>query len=89
MTQPDPAHVDALAFALGNALDPNLLSTDCEDAAAVILTTTDPAALDALEDALVRAGRLTRTTGVMDLSGHRLVTDNRPDQPTNLQSQTD
>lgn len=67
MTDPRPEHVDALAALIDHRLLSNPASR--ESTATTILTTTDPAALDAMEDALVRAGRLDATYGYRDPDG--------------------
>ena len=53
---PDPKHVEAVAALVADRAALSLV--EGEWVAEILLTSTDPAVLDAMQDALVRAGRL-------------------------------
>ena len=65
--KPDPKHIAAVqdgisGWQIGTGYYATQVGTDeAWDIATGLLTSTDPAVLDAMQDALVRAGRLTET----------------------------
>ena len=65
MSEPTREHIEAVARTIADDWNPDrdpILTAMFSDYADTILTSTDPAVLDAMQDALVRAGRLTEVT---------------------------
>ena len=63
MSEPSREHIEAVGRGLLQGKPGRAWArVDAETDAAMLLTSTDPAVLDAMQDALVRAGRLRKGT---------------------------